>query len=387
MMKNILFIHQSAELYGSDKTLLSLVKGIKIDYNPIVVLPNKGPLFEQLEKEGIKVYIAPVLKISRKMFTPKNIFSLPFQIRRSYKILDQIKKQYHFEVVYSNTLAVLIGLMYARSRKLKHIWHVHEIIESPQKVTTFFRKILDSKSNHKIIYNSSATALFWNQKNVNLISKSVVIRNGVTQHKPINDCEREKIRTRLFKAKNDTIVLALVGRISRWKGQLLLLEAFEALIKKHQNIKLIFIGSPPPNQNVFLENLIFKINEYQLLDQVVQISFYPEIEKLWDAIDIAVVPSTEPEPFGLVAIEAMMAKKPVVGANHGGLTEIILNNETGFLVEPKSVSDLKKALMHLIENPSLRKEMGEKGFERAVMEFSEQKYIAEILNVFKPIKV
>mgnify|MGYP006202903071 CR=1 FL=1 len=157
------------------------------------------------------------------------------------------------------------------------------------------------------------------------------------------------------------------------------------MIKKHQNIKLIFIGSPPPNQNVFLENLIFKINEYQLIDQVVQISFYPEIEKLWDAIDIAVVPSTEPEPFGLVAIEAMMAKKPVVGANHGGLTEIILNNETGFLIEPKSVSDLKKALMHLIENPSLRKEMGEKGYLRVTSTFSVEQYVDSFEKFFEKV--
>ena len=52
---------------------------------------------------------------------------------------------------------------------------------------------------------------------------------------------------------------------------------------------------------------------------------------IWDSIDIAVVPSTEPEPFGLVALEAMLAKKPVIAAKHGGLTEIIDENKTGFI--------------------------------------------------------
>ena len=60
-MINILFIHQSADLYGSDKTLLLLLRNIdKSRFYPVVVLPNDGPLKMQLEKENIKVVIAPV---------------------------------------------------------------------------------------------------------------------------------------------------------------------------------------------------------------------------------------------------------------------------------------------------------------------------------------
>ena len=73
-MITILIIHQSAELYGSDKTLLLLLKHIdKTKFYPVVVLPNEGILKDELEKENIEVVIAPVLKLSRKMFTPKNI--------------------------------------------------------------------------------------------------------------------------------------------------------------------------------------------------------------------------------------------------------------------------------------------------------------------------
>jgi len=60
------------------------------------------------------------------------------------------------------------------------------------------------------------------------------------------------------------------------------------------------------------------------------IPFQKEISKFWQSIDIAVVPSIEPEPFGLVAVEAMLANKPVIASNHGGLTEIIINNYNGF---------------------------------------------------------
>ena len=76
-MKSILFIHQSAELYGSDKTILMFISSLdKQKYKSIVILPFDGPLKREFEKNGIEVVIAPVLKLYRKMLTPKGILKL-----------------------------------------------------------------------------------------------------------------------------------------------------------------------------------------------------------------------------------------------------------------------------------------------------------------------
>ena len=174
-----------------------------------------------------------------------------------------------------------------------------------------------------------------------------------------------------------------MGRISRWKGQMLLLDTFNELIKKHQNIKLVYIGSAPPNQGHFLDSLKEKIAEYDLFKNVEIIPFQENINQLWQCIDVAIVPSTEPEPFGMVAIEAMMAKKPVVAANHGGLIEIVVNNETGFLVEPNDKVALQEALEKLINNPELITAFGERGFKRATDNFSIEKYVQKIEDIFK----
>jgi glycosyltransferase involved in cell wall biosynthesis len=159
---------------------------------------------------------------------------------------------------------------------------------------------------------------------------------------------------------------------------MLLLEAFNKLVKTHQNIRLVYIGSTPPNQEHFLDSLKDKIKNYDLIQKVNIIPFQDNIHQFWQCIDIAVVSSTEPEPFGMVAIEAMMAKKPVIAANHGGLMEIVVNNETGFLVEPNNKDALKDALEKLITNPELRNSFGEKGFQRAIENFSIQKYVQKI---------
>lgn len=377
-MQNILFIHQSAELYGSDKTLLYLVANLdKNKFFPIVILPNEGPLKVELEKENVKVIIAPVLKLYRKMFTPSNLLKFFNDYFKGTKTIKAIKKQHKIDFIYSNTLAVLLGFFYCFFHKTKHIWHIHEIIESPTIFTKFFRFFLNNSTNSVLIHNSIATANFWKCK-----GKTQVIWNGIATFPKIKTEEKETIRKTILNA-NTEIVFALVGRISHWKGQMLLLDSFHELIKTHQNIKLVYIGSAPPNQEHFLDALKEKITGYDLTKNVEIIPFQENINQLWQSIDIAVVPSTEPEPFGLVAIEAMFAKKPVVAANHGGLMEIVVNNETGFLVEPNNKMALKEALEKLINNPELRATFGEKGLQRASENFSIENYVRKIQDILE----
>lgn len=377
-MKSVLFIHQSAELYGSDKTLLYLVVNInKSKFFPIVILPNDGPLKVELEKENIKVIIAPVLKLYRKMFTPSNLIKFVKDYFKGVKTIKAIKKEHEIDFIYSNTLAVLLGFFYSFFNKTKHVWHVHEIIESPTIFTKAFRWFLNHSTNTVLIHNSIATSNFWNCKGNNQ-----VIWNGIAPFSAINSEEKETIRTTILKA-NTEIVFALVGRISRWKGQMLLLDTFHELIKTHQNIKLVYIGSAPPNQEHFLDTLKAKISEYNLNQKVAIIPFQENINQLWQCIDVAVVPSTEPEPFGMVAIEAMFAKKPVVAANHGGLMEIVLDNETGFLVVPNNKIALKEALEKLIRQPELSTSFGENGFHRAKNHFSIENYVRKIEDILQ----
>jgi len=383
-MKNILYIHQSAELYGSDKTLLYLVAEIKDKgFHPIVVLPFKGPLYTELEKAGIEIIIAPVLKISRKMFAIGNLLSMPLQIFNAFKIIRKQLKGRKIDLVHSNTLAVLIGALYAKRFRIKHLWHVHEIVEHPKFISDLYPKLVDYFA-HTVVFNSQATCDFMVNKKPAMISKSKVVLNGFDRTEAVStETEIIQLRKDSFNATSDEIVIVLVGRISRWKGQQLLLSAFSDIAQTGLPVKLVFVGSAPPNQEVFKNMLVEKIKAYGLEDKVTILPFRNDIWKIWDSIDIAAVPSTEPEPFGLVAIEAMLASKPVVGANHGGLTEIIIEGETGFLVAPNDQEKLAQALLELIKNKTLRTAMGTKGNQRALAVFSLKRYVADFVVLYR----
>lgn len=178
-MKTILFVHQSAELYGSDKTLYYLVKDLaKHQIRAIVVLPEEGPLASLFRESNIELIISPIIKLSRSTLGIKNILKLPFHSISSLSKINKKLKNEKIVIVHSNTLAVLLGALYAKQKKIRHIWHVHEIIEQPKILNTLYRHLVTCFSN-QVVFNSKASFESLVKGNRKLFKKSSVIYNGV----------------------------------------------------------------------------------------------------------------------------------------------------------------------------------------------------------------
>ncbi|WP_413533402.1 glycosyltransferase family 4 protein [Empedobacter brevis] len=382
-MKHILIVHQSAELYGSDKTLLLFLKNLdRKRIVPTVILPSEGPLKDEINLLNIPVSIQPVLKLHRNLFKPKNFLKFISDTYCSIKFIKKLDKENHFDYIYSNTIAVLAGFIYSFFYNKKHIWHVHEIIENPKIVKKIFIKLLDSKSNYKVIFNSKQTQNFWLKNTKNLHNTGELIWNGL-DFKEINkptDLEISNFRSEIISSDKD-LILCLVGRFNPQKGQLFLLEAFKILSKKNKNIKLLLVGSYLSNQKNYYNLLEEFIISNNLSEMVKIIPFQKNIWNIWYSIDIALVPSLYLEPFGLVAIEAMYAEKPVIVSAHGGLLDIVEDNKNGLLSKPLQVNDLVEKIQLLIDNPKIREKLALKGKNSVIKRFS----IEEHMNHFYKI--
>src|SRR5690606_28548359 len=145
-----------ADLYGSDKTLLYLVKSIVNDFNPIVVLPVEGPLSEELEKINVEIIINPVIKVSRQLFKSKGFVKLPFLMSDAVHSLKKKLGDRKIDIVHSNTLAVFLGAFYSKKYKIKHIWHVHEIISHPKIISKTYPYLVNFYSDY-VVFNSKAS--------------------------------------------------------------------------------------------------------------------------------------------------------------------------------------------------------------------------------------
>lgn len=382
---NILFLHQSADLYGSDKVLLAIVSRlVGSRFHPIVVVPVNGPLVAELRLAGVECHIVPLTRLSRSIMSVRGLLSIPGEMTLSFKAIADLLKGRSISLLHSNTLAVLTGALWARQKKVPHVWHVHEIIVHPRFVKLIYGYLLKWFAN-RIVCISQATQANLLDDQPSLQPRCRLVWNGLSRGDKTAAPEIQAYRQAL-QISSDEVLLALVGRINRWKGQLLLVEAAGQLWERGvRNFRIVIVGSVVPGQEHFQHALEQAIAASPAASLIAIQSFTSDIWTVWDSCDVAVIPSTEPEPFGMVALEAMSAGKPVVAAAHGGLTEIIIQGETGWLVPPCHASALADALQQAIAEPALRQRMGQAGLARYQTEFTLDRQVQNMMSVYNEL--
>jgi len=184
------------------------------------------------------------------------------------------------------------------------------------------------------------------------------------------------------------LVVTLMGRINRWKGQSLFIEAADKLRRRgFKNVHFLIVGSAVAGQEDLVEDLHHKIAQSSVAAHVHILAFTHDVWSVWDASDIAVVPSTEPEPFGMVAIEAMASGRPVVVAAHGGLLDIVEDGVSGLQFEANNAAKFAEAMEKLLLSADLRKQMGLAGKQRQEAVFSLHSQVestAKLLHTMAP---
>ncbi len=337
---------------------------------------------EELENRGVETLIAPVAKISRAMLTPKGLVRFLLQVLSSLYGMRSALGGRRVDVVHSNTLAVLNGAVWAKMHRIEHVWHVHEIIEHPDMVRKCFPLMLSLFAD-KAVAISHAVADNLLRESPKLRNRITIIHNGMDPWGSANAQAVAAFRQHLGLDEND-VLIALVGRINRWKGQLLFVQVAEILIGRGvKGVIFCIIGGPPPGQEHFRENLKAAVSTSAARSSLRILDFMEDIRVVWDACDIAVVPSTEPEPFGMVALEAMASAKPVVASRHGGLTEIVIPGETGFLFTPNVPQEFANALATLIADKALRISMGTAGRRRLEKSFRLDQYVRSFERLYE----
>jgi glycosyltransferase involved in cell wall biosynthesis len=110
-----------------------------------------------------------------------------------------------------------------------------------------------------------------------------------------------------------------------------------------------------------------------------------ELTRLYDWCDVVVVPTITPEPFGRVAVEAMSRGRPVIGTATGGLTEIIDDGRTGYLVPPDNPSAIAEKLFLFQKQRNLVPEMGTRAFEKCKAFFDETLITSQVFEVYRSL--
>jgi glycosyltransferase involved in cell wall biosynthesis/uncharacterized protein VirK/YbjX len=378
----VLVVHSSAELYGADRSLLDFVQSQAGAMDITVALPTAGALVRELQRAGATVIIGPVCKIARGMLSPYGMLRTLASVLPSVIFLIAQHRKNGFDIVYSNSIAVMGGALAARVSRVPHVWHVRENLANSRHLSAIFRVLVRSLSD-SVICNSYSTREWIAPAATD--GKFRVIWNGVNRKPTALD---RTVERRRIEIRDRDILFVLVGRINSWKGQRQLVQAFAQLIKGGaESARLAIVGSPVPGQERYESELRALIAETGCSSQIRLLPFQDEIDWVWAASDIAVVSSTQPEPFGRVAIEAMAAGLPVIAAAHGGLVEIVQDRITGLLYKPTDVRALLHAMRQLWEDQEMRERMGEAGRERQKALFMAEGYAQKVAESLRQAAV
>lgn len=387
LLHKILYFHPSNELYGADRSLLRLVKSLdKNLYTPYVVIPNdlmyEGLLTAELLQNNIPFKELNLGILRRKYFNLKGMGLLFYHSISSAIQLATFARQEKYNLIHSNSTAVITGGLVSRLTGIPHIWHVREIITEP----VWFNKIIAADLNtfaDTVIAVSGPTKDKLVTANPKLANKTVVVHNGLdfSRFAEINQKDVDNLR-RKWMLSDNAIVVGMVGRISAWKGQEFLVEAMVPVLKQNPNARLVLVGGNVPGERSYKENLVALIGRTGLDRQIIIEGFRSDIPTVLSAFDIFVLPSTRPDPFPTVILEAMAVGKPVVATNHGGAIEQVENNVTGFLVSPDNPLEMTIVLDKLAKDSMLQKQMGEAGYNRVNKYFTVEKYVNDIQQLY-----
>ncbi len=178
-------------------------------------------------------------------------------------------------------------------------------------------------------------------------------------------------------------VIMLPGRLTRWKGQTVLIDAMARLGRR--DVQAVLVGADQ-GRTAYREELEQRIGKYGLEGIVRIVDHCNDMPAAYMLADVVVSASTDPEAFGRVVAEAGAMGRPIIVSGHGGAREIVVDGVTGWLTPPADSSALAEALQHALSLPlAARKDLAAQAIAHVRARYTKEKMCAATLRVYEEV--
>ena len=351
----VVYLDHTAKLSGAEIALLRLLPALD-GVEPHVILSEDGPLVDRLLAAGVSV---EVLRLGRRAATlsrervgtgalasRESLEATAYALRLAARL-----RRLRPDLVHTNSLkAAFYGGLAGRIAGIPVVSHVHDRLADdylPEDAVRLAHRVL-RRFPRAVVAPSETVA-------ETLGRSASVIPNVVGEP-----------RAKSTSAPAHPLTIGMVGRIARWKGQHVFIDAFaEAFPDGGEQARII--GAPlfGSDEERYLDELRRRAAASGLDGRLRFDGFMDDVASSFAEIDVLVHASVVAEPFGLVVLEGMAAGLPVVAANRGGPAEIVTNGVDGLLYPPGDAAALAECLRLLAEDPELRIRLGESARRRA----------------------
>jgi glycosyltransferase involved in cell wall biosynthesis len=209
------------------------------------------------------------------------------------------------------------------------------------------------------------------------VSNVHVMYDGINPAKLRREKDADAVRAALGLAPQRPVV-GIVGNVRHWKGQEVVIRAAGRLVKRYPDLACLIVGATAPVDAPYEERLRTLVRDEGLGANVIFCGYQKFPADFVNVMDVVIHASVEPEPFGMVVLEAMGMRKPLVGSRAGGVPEMVVEGVTGYTFPPGDDEALATRLDELLSDPARARAMGEAGHARVVADFSVEKYADEV---------
>ena len=184
---------------------------------------------------------------------------------------------------------------------------------------------------------------------------------------------------------NDSPVIGVVGNIKDWKGQETVVRATQIVKQVFPHVRCVLVGGTSDRNLYYLEMLRELCKRLSLTENVIFTGFQNNPIDFMNLMDVVIHSSIKPEPFGIVNLEAMYLKKPVISTKIGAPIEIFEDGKSGILVEPGNPQELAEACILLLKDREKAKAMGMAAYERLTKKFTLEKNVQKTEELYDTI--
>ena len=367
--RRILYVQPNSEVGGADLALLRMIESLDLaKFEPHVALPKDGPVAAGLRAAGAQVHHLPMIQLRTLPSASYQLGYLAAFWPTVFRLRALIKAN-AIELVHTNSLYSLYGGFAALLAGRTHIWHVREIPPQIPVARPALGAMVLALSRRVISMTQACTrglAGRADHPKIRLLSEGLDLAKW-TRRPDLRDVRAE------LGIGPETPVVGFVARLDPWKGLNVFIEAAALVAARFPDAVFLVSGDAPSGFEAHRDDMAALARRLGLGDNIRFLGWryrMDDIPAVMAALDVFCHTSIEPEPFGLVVIEAMAMQTAVVAARAGGPLEIIEEGVSGLLTPPGDAQALADTVGALLADPVRRRAIAAGGRARVELRHS-----------------
>ncbi len=366
MRSRVLFLDHVGVLGGAELAIVDVARAYR-DTSTVVLFAD-GPFRDRLMDEGIKVEI---VQGSRDLHAMRRETRWPSMgamggLLSLVRRLVPIARGY--DCLHANSQKAFVTACFAGMLAQRPvIWDLNDLLTTDHfsKMNIRLDVALANRFAVRVIANSQASADAFMAQGGRADTLRVVY-NGISSAPFDAITEAQIAATRRDIGLGDVPVVGIFSRLGEWKGQHIALEALVHVPDVH----LLLVGDALFGEEAYARSLRNQAARLGLEGRVHFLGFRTDIPLLMRLVDVVAHTSSAPEPFGRVVVEGMLARRPVIATEAGGVPEIVVDGRTGVLVPPGDAGAFAAALRALLSDRQRADDIARAGHAHATARFT-----------------